>query len=165
MTFNFRVLVTEHDNELYYSVREVYYNSEGLPDAYIEKPVTISAESLDDLEWMCEKITQCLSKPVLWEGDRFPEELLDPQTFQNKWRDHLEEGHYGLAIHDPNVINYLDKEFTKLKETVPNFTYSQIKLKYGLARVYMEPYNLINTSEMEYYIDSILKNNDGSIGE
>jgi hypothetical protein len=164
MSFNLRVLATEHNNELYYSVRDVYYNSDGLPNGYSGNPITVSAESLDGLEWLCEKITECLEKPVLWEDDRFPQELLDSQTFQNKWRDHLEEGHYGLAIHDLNVINYLDKEFTKLKETVPNFTYSQIKLKFGLARVYMEPYNLINTSEMEDTINSML-NNDGSIGE
>lgn len=56
--------------------------------------------------------------------------------FNSKWGDYLEPGHYGLDIMDPEVADYLDKEFKKEIELYPNFSYSQIKLKFGVARVY-----------------------------
>lgn len=77
------------------------------------------------------------------------------EEFDKKWKDHLEEGNYGLAIDDEKVIEYLDKKFTELKEKYPNFTYSQIKLKFTYPRVYMEP-NEINTSQIEDDIHNIL---------
>jgi hypothetical protein len=76
--------------------------------------------------------------------------------FDNKWKTHLETGHYGLAITHPDVILYLDQKFTEIKTTNPNFQYSQIKLKFDQARVYMEPYT-INTREIEQEINKILK--------
>lgn len=82
--------------------------------------------------------------------------ILNVSEFNKKWKDHLEQGHYGLAINDLKVIQYLDSEFTKFKETVPNFTYSQIKLKFNTARVYMQPYNLIDIVTMENKINSII---------
>lgn len=78
------------------------------------------------------------------------------EEFDNKWKNHLEPGHYGLDITHPDVINYLDQKFTELQTTHPNFQYSQIKLKYGQARVYMEPYD-IDTREIEQEINKILK--------
>lgn len=76
--------------------------------------------------------------------------------FNEKWKSHLEKGHYGLDIENENVINYLDKKFKLLLKDFPNFEYSQIKLKFGQARVYMEPFE-INTREMEQEINNILK--------
>lgn len=78
------------------------------------------------------------------------------EEFDNKWKNHLEPGHYGLDITHPDVINYLDQKFTEFQTTHPNFQYSQIKLKYGQARVYMEPYD-IDTREIEQEINKILK--------
>lgn len=49
--------------------------------------------------------------------------------FNEKWSDYLEEGHYGLAIDDPVVAEYLDKLFEDLTR-LPGFSYSQIKWKF-----------------------------------
>jgi len=76
--------------------------------------------------------------------------------FNEKWKKHLEQGHYGLDIDHQEVINYLDEKFTKILSDFPNFEYSQIKLKFGQARVYMEPMN-INTREIEETINKIIK--------
>lgn len=76
--------------------------------------------------------------------------------FNDKYKDYLEEGHYGLDIHDDNVINYLDKEFKKLIK-VPGFKYSQIKIKWGMSRVYVEPWDKIDSAKLEKDIDNILK--------
>lgn len=82
---------------------------------------------------------------------------MDIYEFNEKWKRHLESGHYGLDVSNETVIEYLDKTFTDLEKQFPNFQYSQIKLKFGSARVYMEPYE-INTSEIENNINKIIKN-------
>lgn len=69
------------------------------------------------------------------------------EQFDDKWKSHLETGHYGLDITHPDVILYLDQKFTEIEKDFPNFEYSQIKLKFGYARVYMEP-KQINTHEI-----------------
>lgn len=57
--------------------------------------------------------------------------------FNLKYFPYLEEGHYGLDINIPSVIDYLDKIFPDLIK-LPNFKYSQIKLKFNMARFYFD---------------------------
>jgi hypothetical protein len=81
------------------------------------------------------------------------------EWFNYKWGKHLEEGHYGLIIHNPMVIKHLDHMFELLLELNPNFTYSQIKVKNGFARVYI---NGLDNHEgvvkyLEEFINYILK--------
>jgi hypothetical protein len=75
--------------------------------------------------------------------------------FNEKYKDYLEDGHYGLAIEVPGVIEYLDQKFQELIQ-VPGFSYSQIKLKWSSARFYCEPH-IINTSEIERRIEELVK--------
>jgi hypothetical protein len=79
--------------------------------------------------------------------------------FNDKYDAYLEEGHYGLDIEIPEVIQYLDEKFQELV-LVPGFSYSQIKLKFNMSRVYMEPYDVINTGEIETRIDEIVREYD-----
>lgn len=74
--------------------------------------------------------------------------------FNNKWKKYLREGHYGLSIDIPEVINFLDKEFQRscVRE---DFSYSQIKLKFGAARVYAEGCDALS---IEDEINRIIKN-------
>lgn len=74
--------------------------------------------------------------------------------FNKKYEQYLEEEHYGLAIDDPAAVDYLDQRFQEFIQ-VPGFSYSQIKLKFGMARVYCEPFS-IPTSEVENQINKIL---------
>jgi hypothetical protein len=60
------------------------------------------------------------------------------QEFNQKYKDYLEEGHYGLDIGIPSVIEYLDSIFDKGLVTIPGFKYSQIKLKFHMARFYFD---------------------------
>lgn len=60
------------------------------------------------------------------------------QEFNQKWKNYLETGFYGMAIEDLEVIKYLDSEFSKEVLVNPNFSYSQIKIKFGSSRVYAE---------------------------
>jgi hypothetical protein len=57
------------------------------------------------------------------------------KEFNEKYKDYLEEGHYGLDINDPCIINYLDEIFQGLIK-IPGFKYSQIKEKFHTGRFY-----------------------------
>lgn len=56
--------------------------------------------------------------------------------FNIKYKDYLEEGHYGLAIGDPAVVvEYLDSKFKEYIK-IPGFQYSQIKTKFNFICFY-----------------------------
>jgi hypothetical protein len=74
--------------------------------------------------------------------------------FNNKWSKHLEEGHYGMSICVPEVIDYMDKEFEEEVKSNSGFTYSQIKTKWGSSRVYTTS---DKAQKWEDAIDAILK--------
>jgi len=73
--------------------------------------------------------------------------------FNIKWFYFLEPGHYGMDIDNSEVISYMDKEFEEEVKVNKNFSYSQIKLKFGLARVYA---NSNKTTEWESKINEII---------
>ena len=56
--------------------------------------------------------------------------------FNTKYNAYLEPRFYGLAINVPEVIDYLDREFTLEIEQNPDFQYSQIKMKFTYPCVY-----------------------------
>lgn len=55
--------------------------------------------------------------------------------FNEKYKDYLQEGFYGLNFNNPDVTKFLDNIFQDLI-TIPGFKYSQIKMKFGSARFY-----------------------------
>lgn len=74
--------------------------------------------------------------------------------FNEKWKNWLEPGHYGMDIDDPSVCEYLDKVFQDLT-TVPGFQFSQIKMKFGSSRFYCDPW-FIDTRQIEHKINQII---------
>lgn len=76
--------------------------------------------------------------------------------FNFKYRDYLENGHYGLSIDNSKVITYLDNIFQDLIR-IPDFKFTQIKLKFGDCRFYS---NLKSTSlqnQIEDHITELCK--------
>jgi hypothetical protein len=84
------------------------------------------------------------------------------EEFNNKYQAYLEEDHYGMAIQIPSVLAYVDQIFNDLTE-IPGFRYQQVKVKFGLARVYtnlddiMPFVGRIINQELEEKINFILK--------
>ena len=84
------------------------------------------------------------------------------KEFNDKYAAYLEEGHYGMSIDEPSILTYVDQVFNDLT-WIPGFQFSQIKTKYGLARVYTNLYELmpfvgrIVDQELEDKINFILK--------
>jgi hypothetical protein len=71
--------------------------------------------------------------------------------FNKKYKDYLEEGHYGLDINIPSVVNYLDSIFDKGLVNITGFKYSQIKLKFNMARFYFD-------TDMPNLLETIISN-------
>jgi hypothetical protein len=84
------------------------------------------------------------------------------KEFNDKYKEYIEEGHYGMDINEPSVLAYVDQIFNDLIQ-IPGFQFSQIKTKYGLARVYTNLDDLmpfagrIINQELEEKINFILK--------
>ena len=82
--------------------------------------------------------------------------------FNEKYKEYLEEGHYGLDISTPSIIKYLDEMFQDLIK-IPGFKYSQIKEKFSTSRFYTNLYELIDkpgliiTNEVEKTLNILLK--------
>ena len=84
------------------------------------------------------------------------------KEFNEKYKDYIEEEHYGMDINEPSVLAYVDQIFNDLTQ-IPGFQFSQIKTKYGLARVYTNLEDIlpfvgrIINQELEEKINFILK--------
>lgn len=76
------------------------------------------------------------------------------EEFNEKYKDYLEEGHYGLDISYPSIVNYLDKIFQDLIK-IPGFQYSQIKLKFNSCRFYNNLYEI--APELSNIIDKAVE--------
>lgn len=55
--------------------------------------------------------------------------------FNEKYKDYLERGHYGLDIDNPKVIEYLDGKFQEFIK-VSGFKFTQIKMKFNFVCFY-----------------------------
>jgi len=71
--------------------------------------------------------------------------------FNKKYYSHIGKGHYGLAIHNPKVINMLDLLFEDLVH-IPGFEFYQIKSKFDNVRFYSNLGDTLN-GMIEKHID------------
>lgn len=76
------------------------------------------------------------------------------EDFNNKYKDYLEEGHYGLDLDKKEALEYLDKEFQELIK-IPDFKYSQIKSKFNSFRFYADNLPEGKASEIEKKLKEI----------
>ena len=73
MTWNYRVLAHEHDIEIILEIHEVFYDNEGNPDGYTENCSVIGVD-MREIEYALDMMSSATEKPILWAGDRFPQE-------------------------------------------------------------------------------------------
>jgi hypothetical protein len=80
---------------------------------------------------------------------------MNSTEFNEKYKDHIEDRFTGLEFDDPDVTEYLDSEFENHIEQYPEFEFAQIKVKFGMARVYTNaPFG--QDREWEINIDKLL---------
>ncbi len=80
------------------------------------------------------------------------------RQFNEKYKDYLEEGHYGLDIHAESFIVWLDEKFQEFIKK-PGFSYSQIKSKFGYGRFYCEGLARYEEVEVEQRISKLFSKN------
>jgi hypothetical protein len=78
------------------------------------------------------------------------------KQFNEKYKDFLEEGHYGLDVHNPEFIEWLDGKFQEFVKK-EGFSYSQIKAKFGMGRFYCEGLSNEEENEVEQKITELFK--------
>lgn len=79
--------------------------------------------------------------------------------FNEKYKDFLEEGHYGLALIDEEAIAYLDEKFQDFIKR-PDFKYSQIKSKWNYYCFYADGITSEEQMEVEDKLKEIHKKYD-----
>jgi hypothetical protein len=72
------------------------------------------------------------------------------QEFNEKYKQYIPEGWYGLSFDIPEVTEYLDNVMQDLI-TIPGFELKQIKLKFNMARFYF------NTSWEQKHLELALQ--------
>lgn len=91
------------------------------------------------------------------------------KEFNEKYKNYLEEGYYGLAINIPSVVEYLDHIFEKELINITGFKYSQIKLKFNMCRFYFTTEQPNKSLEdmgrlsIEDYVNTLVKEYDASL--
>lgn len=74
--------------------------------------------------------------------------------FNIRYKDYLEEGHYGLDLHKEEVIAYLDEVFKELIQ-IPGFKYSQIKSKFNWYCFYTTGVDRVKIAGIEMKLKEI----------
>jgi len=74
MSWNYRILAHEYNKEIYFEIHEVYYNKDGKPDGYTAEAISVGGEDMRSITWILNKMKGCREKPILWSGDKFPNE-------------------------------------------------------------------------------------------
>lgn len=76
------------------------------------------------------------------------------EEFNEKYKEYLEGGHYGLNLENQEAIDYLDGEFQELIK-IPDFEYSQIKQKFNFFRFYANNVSNMKALEIEQKLKEI----------
>jgi len=76
------------------------------------------------------------------------------EEFNEKYKNYLEKGHYGIDVGNSDFIEWLDKKFEDFIKK-PGFSYSQIKSKFGMGRFYCEGLTREEINEVEDKISKL----------
>ena len=71
MSWNHRILAHE-EGDIYFEICEVYFEGD-IPKSYTEN-TTVGGDSIKDIKWTLNRMKECANKPILWAGDKFPQE-------------------------------------------------------------------------------------------
>ncbi len=83
MSWNHRIMAKETEWGVILDMHEVHYNDEGTPKSYTTDGVkpgnfedNVDDDGLDSIKWTLLKMLEATSKPILWYGDKFPQEYI-----------------------------------------------------------------------------------------
>lgn len=84
-TWNHRVLAHEspawvprelgEKPEIYFQIHECHYNEGSeIPHSYTSDGASIGGDDIKEIKWVLDRMKECLFKPILWAGEKFPQE-------------------------------------------------------------------------------------------
>ena len=73
MSWNYRLMAHENNNEYYFNIHDVYYDTKGTPKSYSENPAVVGGSDINEVIYVMNKFKSATLTPILWYGDRFPE--------------------------------------------------------------------------------------------
>jgi len=77
MAWNHRILAHEESSgEVYFQLHEVYYKKDK-PIVHTVDPITVGGENLESIKFILNKMQEAIEKPILYAGEKFPNEYLD----------------------------------------------------------------------------------------
>lgn len=72
-SWDYRLMAKEYRGEIYFDVHSVYYK-DGSPVACSLDPAPVGGSSIDEAMKDLTLMQECFKKPVIWYGDKFPQE-------------------------------------------------------------------------------------------
>jgi hypothetical protein len=81
--------------------------------------------------------------------------------FNEKYKDHIEKGHYGCDIYLQEALEYLDKEFEELIK-IDGFKFSQIKSKFNFFCFYCDNVSSVKVNEIENKLKEIYSEHENN---
>lgn len=73
--WNHRLIAHEDGDDIFYQIHEVYYNKDGFPESYTEKGVSVGGNTIEGINWVLDRMRECIDKPILWANEKFPDEF------------------------------------------------------------------------------------------
>jgi len=79
MTWNYRVMAIEQnfsgiESSVYLEIRTVYYDEEGKPTSYGDRGHAIGGDDIAEIQEEFNLQQLALTSPILWTGDKWPQE-------------------------------------------------------------------------------------------
>ena len=90
MSWNYRILAEHFEgaaflpDETQFYIAEVFYDDQGEARGYSDNGAILVGSNLKDLKVGFRMMATALQKPILWAGDRFPEEYTEDDAEKNR---------------------------------------------------------------------------------
>ena len=85
MSWNYRLMAQpDGSGGMWFEIHEVYYDEKGEPESYTTIPADVSGGDIDDIMFGLSGMKDAINRPILWLGDKFPEEFDYDEWIKNK---------------------------------------------------------------------------------
>lgn len=71
--WNYRILAEEYEDQIEFSIHEVYYDENDKPRSYSCNATPIISDSRESLKWQYQKFGEAFTKPILYKGKKWPQ--------------------------------------------------------------------------------------------
>lgn len=85
MTKDYRILAEDNgDDGMLFEIYEVYYDEDGNAAMHDEYPACVFGDDIDEILFCLNGMKDAINRPILWLGDKFPEQFDYDKWIKNK---------------------------------------------------------------------------------